>query len=64
RYGNFLERDLISQKFSGGDNDLEDDHMDTLPSENTSEIPAKSESLGSPPKLIPVRRSERTTCAQ
>nr|GEZ61792.1 retrotransposon protein, putative, Ty1-copia subclass [Tanacetum cinerariifolium] len=39
RYGNFLERDLISQKFCGGDNDLEDDHMDTLPSENTSEIP-------------------------
>nr|GFB49443.1 retrotransposon protein, putative, Ty1-copia subclass [Tanacetum cinerariifolium] len=38
RYGNFLERDLISQKFSGRYNDLEDDHMDTLPSENTSEI--------------------------
>nr|GFA52326.1 retrotransposon protein, putative, Ty1-copia subclass [Tanacetum cinerariifolium] len=56
RYGNFLERDLISQKFSGRDNDLEDDHMDTLPSENTSEIPIESESLGSPLKLIPVRR--------
>nr|GFA88256.1 retrotransposon protein, putative, Ty1-copia subclass [Tanacetum cinerariifolium] len=55
RYGNFLERDLISQKFSGRDNDLEDDHMDTLPSENTSEILVESKSLGSPPELIPVR---------
>nr|GEY09729.1 putative retrotransposon protein [Tanacetum cinerariifolium] len=63
RYGNFLERDLISQKFSGRDNDLEDDHMDTLPSENTSEVPVESESLGSPPELIPVRRSEKTTLA-
>nr|GFC17892.1 retrotransposon protein, putative, Ty1-copia subclass [Tanacetum cinerariifolium] len=63
RYENFLERDLISQKFSGRDNDLEDDHMDTLPSENTSKIPVESESLGSPPELIPVRRSERTTRA-
>nr|GFB53968.1 retrotransposon protein, putative, Ty1-copia subclass [Tanacetum cinerariifolium] len=54
-YGNFLERDLISQKFSGKDNDLEDDHMDTLPSKNTSEIPVESESLGSPPELISVR---------
>nr|GFB94819.1 retrotransposon protein, putative, Ty1-copia subclass [Tanacetum cinerariifolium] len=63
RYGNFLERYLISQKFSGRDNDLEDDHMDTLPSENTSEIPVESECLGSPPKLIHVRRSERTTRA-
>nr|GEY83397.1 retrotransposon protein, putative, Ty1-copia subclass [Tanacetum cinerariifolium] len=35
RYGNFFEKGLISQKFSGRDNDLEDDHMDTLPSENT-----------------------------
>nr|GFC50487.1 hypothetical protein [Tanacetum cinerariifolium] len=60
RYGNFLERDLISQKFSGRDTDLEDDHMDTLPSKNTSEILVESESLGSPPELIPVRRSERT----
>nr|GEZ72406.1 retrotransposon protein, putative, Ty1-copia subclass [Tanacetum cinerariifolium] len=63
RYGNFLERVLISQKFSGTDNDLEDDHMDTLPSENTSKIPIESESLGSPPELIPIRRSERTTHA-
>nr|GEY66371.1 retrotransposon protein, putative, Ty1-copia subclass [Tanacetum cinerariifolium] len=54
-YENFLERDLISQKFSGRDNDLEDDHMDTLPSENASKIPVESESLGSPSKLIPVR---------
>nr|GFC50778.1 retrotransposon protein, putative, Ty1-copia subclass [Tanacetum cinerariifolium] len=36
RYGDFLERDIISQKFSEGDYDLKDDHMDTLPSENTS----------------------------
>nr|GFB88372.1 hypothetical protein [Tanacetum cinerariifolium] len=55
RYGNFLERDLISQKFSGRDNDLEDNHMDTLPFENTSEIPVQSESLGSLPELIPIR---------
>nr|GEX90500.1 hypothetical protein [Tanacetum cinerariifolium] len=61
RYGNFLERDLISQKFNGRDNDLEDDHMDTLPSENTSEIPIESKSLGSSPELILVCRSERTT---
>nr|GFC80041.1 retrotransposon protein, putative, Ty1-copia subclass [Tanacetum cinerariifolium] len=54
RYGNFLKRDLISQKFSGRDNDLEDDHMDTLLSENTSEILVESESLCSPPELIPV----------
>nr|GFB58452.1 retrotransposon protein, putative, Ty1-copia subclass [Tanacetum cinerariifolium] len=54
RYGNFIERDLISQKFSGRDNDLEDDHMDTLPSQNTSKILVESESLGSPPELILV----------
>ncbi|GJT95020.1 putative RNA-directed DNA polymerase [Tanacetum coccineum] len=59
RYGDFLERDLISQEFSGRDCDLEDDHIDTLPSENTSEIPVEPESLGPPPELIPVRRSER-----
>nr|GEZ28358.1 putative retrotransposon protein [Tanacetum cinerariifolium] len=41
-------------KFSGRDNDLEDDHMDTLPSENTSEIPVESKSLDSPSELIPV----------
>nr|GEW43537.1 hypothetical protein [Tanacetum cinerariifolium] len=63
RYGNFLKKYLISQKFSRRDNDLEDDHMDTLPFENTSEILVESESLGSPPELIPVRRSERTTRA-
>nr|GEY63480.1 retrotransposon protein, putative, Ty1-copia subclass [Tanacetum cinerariifolium] len=63
RYGDFLERGLISQKFSRRDYDLEDDHMDTLPFENTSEIPVESESLGSPPELIHVRRSERTTGA-
>ncbi|GJU61686.1 hypothetical protein Tco_1243521 [Tanacetum coccineum] len=61
KYGDilFLERDLISQEFSGRDCDLEDDHIDTLPSENTSEIPVEPESLGPPPELIPVRRSER-----
>nr|GEU95506.1 hypothetical protein [Tanacetum cinerariifolium] len=59
RYENFLERDFISQKFSGRDNDLEDDHMDTLPSENTSKIPVESKSLGSPPELIPVCRTTR-----
>nr|GEW21587.1 hypothetical protein [Tanacetum cinerariifolium] len=63
RNGNFLERDLISQKFIRRDNDLEDDHIDTLHSENTSEIPVESESLGSPPELILVRTSERTTRA-
>nr|GEW03597.1 RNA-directed DNA polymerase, eukaryota, reverse transcriptase zinc-binding domain protein [Tanacetum cinerariifolium] len=54
KYGDFLERDLISQKFSGSDYDLEDDHMDTLPSKNTSEIPVEPESLGPPSELIPV----------
>ncbi|GJY52934.1 retrotransposon protein, putative, ty1-copia subclass [Tanacetum coccineum] len=63
RYGDFLERDLISQEFSGRDYDLEDDHMDTLPSENTSEIPVEPESLGPPPELIPIRRSERNKSA-
>ncbi|GJW53891.1 retrotransposon protein, putative, ty1-copia subclass [Tanacetum coccineum] len=42
RYGDFLERDLISQEFSGRDCDLEDDHIDTLPSENTH----KRDSIG------------------
>ncbi|GJY01737.1 retrotransposon protein, putative, ty1-copia subclass [Tanacetum coccineum] len=54
RYGDFLERDLISQEFSGRDYDLEDDHMDTLPSENTSEILVEPESLGPPSELIPA----------
>ncbi|GJZ83098.1 retrotransposon protein, putative, ty1-copia subclass [Tanacetum coccineum] len=39
------------------------DHMDTLPSENTSKIPVEPDSLGPSPKLIPVHRSERTTRA-
>ncbi|GJU13858.1 retrotransposon protein, putative, ty1-copia subclass [Tanacetum coccineum] len=60
RYGDFLERDLISQEFSGRDYDLEDDHMDTLPSKNTSKIPVEPESLSPPSELIPVCRSERT----
>nr|GFC96246.1 retrotransposon protein, putative, Ty1-copia subclass [Tanacetum cinerariifolium] len=63
RYRNFLERDLISQKFSGRDNDLEDDHMDTLPFQNTSKIPVESESLGSPPELIHVHRAIRILIA-
>ncbi|GJQ97236.1 retrotransposon protein, putative, ty1-copia subclass [Tanacetum coccineum] len=63
RYGDFLERDLISQEFSGRDYDLKDDHMDTLSSENTSEILVEPESLGPLPELIPVCRSERTTRA-
>nr|GFA89295.1 retrotransposon protein, putative, Ty1-copia subclass [Tanacetum cinerariifolium] len=46
------EADLISQKFSGRDYDLENDHMDTLPSENTSEIRVEPESLGPPDKVI------------
>nr|GFC84789.1 hypothetical protein [Tanacetum cinerariifolium] len=62
-YGDFLERDLISQKFSGRYYDLEDDHMDTLPFENTSKILVEPESLGPPSELILVRRSERTTRA-
>nr|GFC97050.1 retrotransposon protein, putative, Ty1-copia subclass [Tanacetum cinerariifolium] len=58
----YLKKSYIS-KVHGRDNDLEDDHMDTLPFENISEIPVESESLGSPLELIPVRRSERTTRA-
>ncbi|GKF18498.1 retrotransposon protein, putative, ty1-copia subclass, partial [Tanacetum coccineum] len=56
-------KDLISQEFSGRDYHPEDDHVDTLPSENTSEIPVEPESLGPPPELIPIRRSERTKSA-
>ncbi|GJW08634.1 putative RNA-directed DNA polymerase [Tanacetum coccineum] len=63
RYGDFLERVLISQEFKGREYDLEDDHMDTLPSENTSEILVEPESLGPPPELIPIRRSKRTIIA-
>nr|GEY00398.1 retrotransposon protein, putative, Ty1-copia subclass [Tanacetum cinerariifolium] len=49
----------LSQEFKDYlNNDLEDDHMDTLPSENTSEIPIESESLGSSSELIPVRRPD------
>nr|GEZ28896.1 retrotransposon protein, putative, Ty1-copia subclass [Tanacetum cinerariifolium] len=47
----------------GRDYDLEYDHMDTLPSENTRKILVEPESLGPPSKLIPVRRYERTTRA-
>ncbi|GJT90618.1 hypothetical protein Tco_1079463 [Tanacetum coccineum] len=50
RYGDFLKRDLISQEFSGRDYELEDDHMDTLPSKNTSEIPVER-------KLVPHRNN-------
>nr|GFD32786.1 retrotransposon protein, putative, Ty1-copia subclass [Tanacetum cinerariifolium] len=58
----YLKRSHIS-KISGRDYVLEDDHMDTLPSENTSEIPVEPESLGPPLELIPFRRSGRTTRA-
>nr|GEV68302.1 hypothetical protein [Tanacetum cinerariifolium] len=63
RYGYVYLLKHKHEKLSGRDNDLEDDHMDTLPSKNTSEILVESESLGSPPELILVHRSERTTCA-
>ncbi|GJR86916.1 retrotransposon protein, putative, ty1-copia subclass [Tanacetum coccineum] len=64
RYGDFLERDLISQEFSGRDYDLEEVSIwNTLPSENTSEIPVEPESLGPPPELIPIRSSERNKSA-
>ncbi|GJT17144.1 retrotransposon protein, putative, ty1-copia subclass [Tanacetum coccineum] len=52
-----------TMEFSGRDYDLEEDHMDTLPSENTSKIPVLPESLGPPPELIPIRRSERNKSA-
>nr|GFC66576.1 retrotransposon protein, putative, Ty1-copia subclass [Tanacetum cinerariifolium] len=55
---------LHKRSVNGRDNDLEDDHMDKLPSENTSEILVESESLGSPPELIPVRRIDyKETCS-
>ncbi|GJT89628.1 retrotransposon protein, putative, ty1-copia subclass [Tanacetum coccineum] len=64
RSGRFYEREsLFVSRFSGRDYDLEEDHMDTLPSENTSEIPVEPESLGPPPELIPIRRSERNKSA-
>ncbi|GJW53730.1 retrotransposon protein, putative, ty1-copia subclass [Tanacetum coccineum] len=47
-------RSVSVSLYSGRDCDLEDDHIDTLPSENTSEIPVEPESLGPPPELIPV----------
>ena len=73
RYGDFLERNLISQEISGRNYDLEDkdlpvDHMDTLPSENTSvvleeteleslSVPTELESLSVPTELVPIRKS-------
>nr|GFB76768.1 hypothetical protein [Tanacetum cinerariifolium] len=40
---------------AGRDYDLEDDHIDTLPFENTSEIPVEPESLDRPPNAKVVR---------
>ena len=60
RYGDFLEKNLISQEFSGRVYDLEDE--DTSPSESTSTLPVEPESLGPPPEVevVPLRRSTRT----
>ncbi|GJS82708.1 retrotransposon protein, putative, ty1-copia subclass [Tanacetum coccineum] len=51
----FIEKRYLSQEFSGRDYDLEDDHMDTLPSENTSENSVEPESLSPLTDLITVR---------
>ena len=47
RYGDFLERDLLSQEFSGRINELGEVHEDTLPSENTSVVPVEPINSGS-----------------
>ncbi|PWA63339.1 zinc finger, CCHC-type [Artemisia annua] len=62
RYGDFLEKELISQELSGREYDLEDDRDDALPSKNTSQLPEEPDSLGPPPEVevVPLRRSERT----
>lgn len=65
RYGDFFEKNLISQEFSGRVYDLEYDHEDTSPSENTSILLVEPESLGPPPEVevVPIRRSSRTVKA-
>nr|GEZ43126.1 hypothetical protein [Tanacetum cinerariifolium] len=59
RYAEFLEKSLISQKFSGRAVELEEiQDEDTSPSENTSEIPMEVEGFEPPQEeLIPVHRS-------
>ncbi|GKA29078.1 retrotransposon protein, putative, ty1-copia subclass [Tanacetum coccineum] len=52
----FSER-TQSSRFQWRDWDLEDDHIDTLPTENTSEMPVELKVWVHPPDLIPVRRS-------
>ncbi|GJX27950.1 zinc finger, CCHC-type containing protein [Tanacetum coccineum] len=59
-YGDFLKE--ISYLTNSVERfDLKTDHMDTLPSENTSKILVEPESLGPPPELITVCRFERET---
>ena len=62
RYGDFLEKEFITQELSGREYDLEDGHEDALPSENTSTLPVEPEILGPPPEeeVVPLRRSTRT----
>nr|GFB57772.1 retrotransposon protein, putative, Ty1-copia subclass [Tanacetum cinerariifolium] len=58
-YADFLEREFILQKESGRIAKLDDE--DTIPSENTSKHPIKTESLAPiiEEDVIPVRRSAR-----
>ncbi|GJX11135.1 retrotransposon protein, putative, ty1-copia subclass [Tanacetum coccineum] len=62
RYAEFLEKKLISQKFSGKAVELEEiQDEDTSPSENTREIPMKVEGFEPPhEEEAHVRRSVRT----
>ncbi|GKB39404.1 retrotransposon protein, putative, ty1-copia subclass [Tanacetum coccineum] len=62
RYAEFLEKNRISQKFSGRAEELEEiQDEDTSPSENTSEIPMKVEDFKPPQEeVILVRRFART----
>nr|GEZ92657.1 retrotransposon protein, putative, Ty1-copia subclass [Tanacetum cinerariifolium] len=61
-YAEFFEKNLITQKVSGRDIDLEEiQDDDTLPSEITSEIPIKVEGFEPPQEeVILIRRSKRT----
>nr|GEW94851.1 retrotransposon protein, putative, Ty1-copia subclass [Tanacetum cinerariifolium] len=60
RYAEFLEKNLLSQKFSGRAkefNKIQD--KDTPPSENTSEIPMEVEGFEPPQEeVVPIRRSK------
>ncbi|GJX26620.1 retrotransposon protein, putative, ty1-copia subclass [Tanacetum coccineum] len=62
RYAVFLEKNLISQEFSGRAVELEEiQDEDTSPSENTSEIPMEVEGFEPPQEeVVPVRRFART----